>query len=693
VDRPFDLAARWPARFLLVREESGDHLLLIVLHHIASDGWSGSVLLRDLAESYVAAREGRPPRLPRPAIRYADFAAWQRTAVAGRLRARQLAYWRETLDGAADRADGPVDRTDGPVDGGEGAVDRPGGSVPLRIGAELRDRLAAIAAEEFATLFTALHTGFAELLHRQDGRPDVVIGTDVSGRERPQTADVVGPFVNQLVLRLDLSGAPTRRGLLRRAAAVGRAALAHQDVPYEQVVRELRDAGRAGPLFRHKIVYEESALPDRLGDLRLQHLNLAQQTAKFDLTLFLWNGADGVDGVLQYARDRFDEPRAAALAAAYVRLLEAMATDANARVAVTATEERTTDVDDRHTSGSRVDRFRKAAPRAVRVTGDDPASEGGLPLVVSAPAAREDLAAFAGDRSAWIDEKLVEHGAVLFRGFGVRTPEQFEAVAARLCGELFEENGEHTPVLVGGHVQTPVFYPPERQLLWHNENSFNATWPRRLVFCCVDPADEGGETPLVDGREVYRRLDPALRARFEDKQVMYVRMHQPGLGLTWQQVYGTDDRAEVERRCAEEGFGFSWLDGDRLRTTCVRPAVIAHPDSGEPCWFTQAQHWHPSCLDEPTLAALRAAYGDGLPRDCRYGDGSPIADEDMAAILAVYRELEVAFPWREGDVLVVDNVATAHGRNPYRGSRRLLVALGDPTPFHSAVATAAKEAR
>lgn len=328
-------------------------------------------------------------------------------------------------------------------------------------------------------------------------------------------------------------------------------------------------------------------------------------------------------------------------------------------------------------------KFKDIKPKAVSLPREEsvvctrPLAEGvSLPLVVEPAVPDADLVEWTRESRASLEEKLSRHGALLFRGFGIDSVERFESFSRALCRELFDENGEHQPV--AGSVQTPVFYPADKQLLWHNENSFNHTWPTRIIFCCVQAPARGGETPVADSRRIFERLDPALRQRFLDKGVMYQRNYGGGLGLDWRTVFRTEDKAEVEEKCRAGRFDFHWKSGDRLMTRGIRPAVVRHPVTGELTWFNQAQHWHVACLDPETRDSLRALYSEeDMPRNCYYGDGSPIADEDMEAILQAYRELEVAFPWQPGDVMVVDNLLAAHGRNPYEGTRRILVTLGD----------------
>ena len=305
-----------------------------------------------------------------------------------------------------------------------------------------------------------------------------------------------------------------------------------------------------------------------------------------------------------------------------------------------------------------------------------------LPLVIEPSVDGLNLADFAAGHRSVLEKELLDHGAILFRGFGILEPESLEAFATAVCSSLFDENGEHPHDSVSGNVYTPVFYSPAKKLLWHNENSFNYRWPRKIMFCCVDPADEGGETPIVDSRAVFAAIDPEVRRRFMKGGLIYSRNYGEGLGLDWTDVFHTEDRGYVEEYCRQNDLEFEWREDGGLRTRCRRPSVIRHPETGDASWFNQAQHWHLACLDSETRTSLEYIFEEeDLPRNCFFGNGDAIPDSDMEHIMDVYERLEVAFPWQAGDVLLVDNILCAHARNPYSGDRKLLVAMGDMASY------------
>lgn len=305
--------------------------------------------------------------------------------------------------------------------------------------------------------------------------------------------------------------------------------------------------------------------------------------------------------------------------------------------------------------------------------------EDALPYLFESQADMGPLATWCEEnRPAW-EEKLYRHGAVLFRGFGIETPELFEGVAQVVTQNQVAAGGEHVRLGNSTKVYTPVPYPADQFLQWHNENSFNPEWPKKIIFCPVVMPEQGGDTPVVDSREIYNRLGADFLAPFEEKGILYHRTYGLGVGRSWQDIFGTTDASKVEAYCDANGIEYEWR-GEGLVTRQRREAVARHSVTGEKVWFAQAQHWHPACLDEDTRDSLEDLYDeDEMPRNCFYGDGEVIEDETMETLCEVYDGLGTYFPWQKGDVMVVDNVLAAHARNPYVGERKLLVTVGELT--------------
>ncbi len=300
-----------------------------------------------------------------------------------------------------------------------------------------------------------------------------------------------------------------------------------------------------------------------------------------------------------------------------------------------------------------------------------------LPLLIEPAVDGLSLPQWTTNNRDFILERLRTHGGILFRGFEVSSVNDFEVVLQALAGELLEYSYRSTPrTQVSGRIYTSTEYPAHQTIPLHNEMSYMRDWPMILGFCCLEVATEGGETPIADSRNVFNLIDPAIRDRFVRKGVMYVRNYGDGLDLSWQNVFQTDDRAEVEAYCRTAEIEFEWKNENELRTWQVCQAVAKHPHTGEMVWFNQAHLFHVSSLTSEIRDSLFASVDGEPPRNAYYGDGSPIEDEALEEIRAAYARAAVIFPWQGRDVLVLDNMLAAHGRMPYRGPRQIVVGMG-----------------
>ncbi len=327
--RPFDLAAGPLLRARLLRLGPADHALLLTLHHIVSDAWTRGILDREIGALYEAFHAGRPPDLAELPVQYADYAAWQRRRLAGPTLDRLLAYWTAHLRGAPPALDLPTDRPRPPVRsdrGGRRALDLP----PALAGA-----LADLGRGEGATLYMITLAAFAVLLHRHTGEEDLVVGTPVANRIRPETDGLLGFFVNTLALRLRVTPDLPFRDLLARVREACLGGYTHQELPFERLVQELapeRDLGRT-PLFQVMFAYQnERAEKLSLPGLELRPFAVSSGTSKFDLTLSLTHGTQGLRALVEYATDLFDGATIERLLARYQVLLEGIVHTPDARL-------------------------------------------------------------------------------------------------------------------------------------------------------------------------------------------------------------------------------------------------------------------------------------------------------------------------------------------------------------------------
>ncbi|MCX4489707.1 TauD/TfdA family dioxygenase [Streptomyces anulatus] len=288
-----------------------------------------------------------------------------------------------------------------------------------------------------------------------------------------------------------------------------------------------------------------------------------------------------------------------------------------------------------------------------------------------------------GDHRAWFTANteafrsaMYEHAAVMVKDCGIVEQSELAVLAEEISGRTLEYNERSTPrSRVTGKVYTSTEYPADQSIPQHNESAYSENWPHNVFFFCALAARTGGETPVADSAAVLERLPADLVRRFEEKGVVYTRTYRTGMGLSWQEGFQTDDKGYVESYCADHNIQTDW-DGDLLRTRQKRQAVTVHPITGKKVWFNQAHLFHVHALPEDVREGLLEICGeDGLPRNAYYGDGTPITADELATILGVYDETTLAETWGTGDLLGIDNILTSHGRRPFTGDRKVLVAM------------------
>jgi len=683
--QPFDLA-NWPLmRVTLLQLGETEFILLLTIHHIVADGWSLGVLVREMATLYEAFCTGKPSPLPELSIQYADYAVWQRNWLSGEVLEEKLAYWKQHLGNHLPVLQLPAKQPRAAVSTYRAALQ------PFQLSPNLSAALNKLSRQQNVTLFMTLLAALETLLYRSTNQDDMVVGTDLANRTQLETEALIGFFVNILLLRGDLSGNPTFIELLDRVREVTLKAYAHQDLPFDKLVEELRPdrSQNQTPLFQVLFVMQNMPMPAlELGGLTLTPLEQDSGIAKFDLVLFVGETEQGIAGTWKYNTDLFEAAAIEQMSSRFETLLNSIVAQPETRLnnleILTEVEKEQQAMQEVKREKLNFSKFKSVKPKVVTLPDGELIKTEFLqpgelfPLVIKPAASDVDVIDWAKNNRTLIETKLQQHGAILFRGFTEPLVSTFEQFALGICPELFSEYGDLPREGMGGKVYGSTPYPAEQTIFFHNESSHLHRWPMKIWFFCVQPAQSGGETPIVDCRKVYQLLDPKVREKFAQKQLMYVRNYTDGLDVSWQEFFKTAHKTEVEQYCRQAGIEFEWKDGNKLRTRKPRPAIAKHPKTGEMVFFNQLPLHHISCLDPAVRNSLLSVFGEGnLPRNVYYGDGTPIEDSVMAEIQAVYHQATVSFPWEAGDILMLDNMLAAHSRNPFVGPRKIVVAMGE----------------
>ncbi|HEX8184457.1 MAG TPA: condensation domain-containing protein, partial [Blastocatellia bacterium] len=678
-NRGFNLSNAPLMRFSLIRTADNDYKFVWSHHHLLLDGWSIFIILKEFCALYDAYVKGEIAQLE-PTQSYGDYISWVRK------HDPDLAepFWRELLAGFSEPT--PVGRQS---DSEPGHAVRHGEHRGLLPEAAMSS-LQAFARQQQLTLNTVVQAAWAMLLSHRSGMKDVVFGATASGRppELPGIEEMVGIFINVVPMRIKLdSGEPVSRWLKK----IQERQFKVRQYEYSPLVQIQRwsEVPRGRPLFQSILSFEnypiDSSISEYASSLDISDVYSTSRT-NYPMTVIVAPRKEMVFRFV-YDRDRFEEGAIEEMAAHFESILRAFVEHPEASVG--AIEEMLAkNESDRRASDQRTqeeakrNRLKKIKPVAVRLPKElvklSYLTESKLPLVIEPAVDDADLADWAAHNRQFIETELHRHGALLLRGFKVDGVEKFQQAAAAICPELFGEYGDLPREGVNGKVYGSTPYPSTQTILYHNESSHMHRWPLKIWFYCVQAALQGGETPVVDCRQVFRRLDPQIRERFARKRLMYVRNYVEGLDVSWQSFFRTKDKSEVEKYCRSAGIEFTWVNNDGLRTRKVCAGLAKHPRTGEMVFFNQVQLHHASCLDPAVRETLGAMFSEPeFPRNVYYGDGSPIEDSVISEISELYRETSVSFPWRERDILMLDNMLVAHARNPYVGPRRIVVAMGE----------------
>lgn len=685
--RSFNLEAGCLFRVEMIRTADEEYLLFLVFHHIISDGWSEDIFLDELVLLYDACCKKTNRQLPPLAVQYCDYAVWQQQFLQSEAAAKQKAYWLDQFRQPAPLLQLPVDYARTGKKSFEAIDFRL--TISEAVSADIKKMVLQHGASNYMLLLAALYVW----LHRFTQQTDIVIGSPVAGRNHTELENQLGCYMNTLALRQQFDIGITFSALLQQVKENTLEAFGCQEYPFDLLVSELKPPRVQGrlPLFDAGFTWLNTGYQQETQPVHEQPgytvtaYTEGSRTVKTDCWVHAWEAENGQLGIyLSLNKDLFSQATATALSDALLQLVNRLPSSAGETIssisAQIAAGQKTTSIMERNeTKKKNLEKFFRAPVSAAKDIVKTSELRGGHSAirVVEATVAGASLPKWMNDNRALVDEWLLQYGGILFRGFNANNTNWSQQIADAFSGQQVRYFDQTSPrSAVTGSLYTSTEHPADQVIHMHNELSYSFQWPLHIMFSCITPAQEYGETPLADTRQVWAALSEATKKQFLEKGVMYVRNMRNSMGLSWQQVFQTTDKQEVETHFAKNGIQFKWIGEDHLRTQWVRPAVQVHPVSGEQTWFNHCFFYNEHLMDEAMRKVLSA--GGELPFNTYYGTGEPVEKETIEEIAAAFEANKIMFPWQKGDLVLLDNLLMAHGRNHFTGERKILVSMFNP---------------
>jgi len=303
-----------------------------------------------------------------------------------------------------------------------------------------------------------------------------------------------------------------------------------------------------------------------------------------------------------------------------------------------------------------------------------------LPLVFYASQENENLKYWISNNKPVIEQMLAKHGGILFRGFEVNSIDAFNDLMTCYNSEIIPYMFRSSPrYALADRVYVSTTHPNSREIKMHSEQSYSFAWGKKILFCCVTEPEQNGETPIADNRKVLNHLSPELVKKFEELGVLYQRNLSSEIGMSVKEVFQMSDNEEIKQYCIENHINIEFSSDEDAVIRWKRPAIVFHPVTNEKIWFNHAYFFNKySILEEIGIPYDDDSLDDVLASNTFFGDGSEISYEEYQQMVGAYESEKVIFTWKEGDVLFLDNMLTAHGRSPYRGDRKIVVSIIEP---------------
>ncbi len=681
--RGFDLSTAPLMRVAVIRLKDHKFKFIWTNHHLIFDAWCTKILIREVLAFYESIRLGTPCPLLVSIRPYGDYIAWTKR----KKMSHSENFWRRELRGF--KTPTPLPLKNHNRRGMGETVIRQQSQILLSEGVTASLNILTRCLR--TTLNTLLQGTWALILGNYSGARDVVFGAVFSGRpsELDGVGSMVGLFINTLPIRIQIEPNTPFDAWIKNIHHKKNFIHRHEFCPLSSV-QGWSDVPRDKSLFESILVFQNSGLNVEnglLGSLVLEHAHSIGHS-NFPLAVRIDPRSQLVVEMI-YDSEHLDSSVIKDMLNQFEFLLGYICNNSDATLmamvdALIHIEKGRKIMDIREKRQLFKSKLKAIKLRKIRISQQDLITTehllGGskLPLIVKPKGTRDlDIVSWAQNNVRFIEENLLKYGGILFRGFKEISPSGFREFMKCISKELLEYRERSTPRTdLGDKIYTSTEYPPDQNITFHNEFSYALSWPMNIGFFCVKPADVGGETPISDSRKMLELVDRSVVEKFARKGIMYVRNYGSGIDLPWQEVFQTNNKKDVEAYCRKACIEFEWGGEDRLRTTQVRSALATHPVTGETVWFNQAHLFHMSNLDSDLRASMLDIFTeDELPRNAYYGDGTCIETRAFEEIRKAYQIASVKFNWQESDTLLLDNMLVAHGRNSFKGSRKILAAM------------------
>ncbi|SFO73627.1 amino acid adenylation domain-containing protein [Chitinophaga sp. YR627] len=687
---PFDLENGPLFRAKLFQLDTEEFLLLINIHHIISDGWSHTVMVNDLLHFYRSYWQIDTPELPPLRIQFKDYATMLSQQMDEKSKQLHRDFWTAQFGDYNTVLNLPIE---GKRDDNRSLEAE---KVFFTLNKPAQESLLKLGREHQSTLYGVLLSIYNVLIRHVTGQDDIVTGSPISGRDYVELENQLGMYLNVLALRLQVKDTEAFATLLEKAAKTVLEAQQYKRYPFEQILQDIRykrQPGRA-PLFDIGFTLqnidgmENGEAIEIIDQLNIAEYNNNFRKVKTDLWLHAWEMEDGIGCSVTYNKQLYRAATIDAFVKDFQMLATLIAEDHTINVGRLLEElqnarKKADMLAKDQTKTKNIEKFFSAKKKEInlgntarvveeKLPGDTP-----YPLVLKPGMQDVDLTQWIKENNATVKQQLLEQGALLFRGFRVQSLKDFEQFCDGLDAQKMLYKDQSSPrTQVQNKLYTSTEHPADQVIHMHNELSYSHTWPQYILFFCTEAAATGGETPIADARKMLEVLSPETVSRFTEKNIRYIRNLKKGMGLSWQEVYQTDDPQVVEQHCKENNIDYTWVSDDHLRVSWERPAIRLHPVTGKPVWFNHGLFFNAFTLNESILQLARDE--NDLPFNTAYGDGTPIEKAVLEELSQAYEICKRQFSWQPGDILLLDNMLMSHGRNAFSGNRKLYVSMLNP---------------